>query len=225
MPKNVIRDPGSVGYTASDRNLRFRTMALRGRWHRLEIDGLGGPSYLEIDGLGGPSYYCRDSWPDAVLRLVCVHPWMGFGRYHGRRFGGTRIPSSEAVRSGGREGTQIDQLQGGPRTRAVVPGDRHVGGVDQQVAVVVVVDGRPITAAVGIVAGSGENATCIGCHEDRSTVPGHNFAALAKQRPLPPSNPAPTAQNRSPIRSSSNRSSTASASNATMAPTPTAAST
>jgi len=28
----------------------------------------------------------------------------------------------------------------------------------------------------------GENATCIGCHEDRTTVPGHNYSAMARLR-------------------------------------------
>ena len=37
----------------------------------------------------------------------------------------------------------------------------------------------------------GENATCIGCHEDRTTVPGHDFAAMAKLRPPSTIKPGP----------------------------------
>ena len=37
----------------------------------------------------------------------------------------------------------------------------------------------------------GENATCIGCHENRTTVPGHNFFATAKQRPPSTIKPGP----------------------------------
>jgi NPCBM/NEW2 domain-containing protein/hydrazine synthase alpha subunit-like protein/WD40 repeat protein len=37
----------------------------------------------------------------------------------------------------------------------------------------------------------GENATCIGCHESRSTVPSHHFSAIAKQRPPSTIKPGP----------------------------------
>ena len=37
----------------------------------------------------------------------------------------------------------------------------------------------------------GENATCIGCHENRSTVPSHNFSAIAKRRPPSAIKPGP----------------------------------
>ena len=55
-------------YTAAGRELRFCTMALRGRRSPTSADGLGGPSYktdvgeialsgsANADGLGGPSY-------------------------------------------------------------------------------------------------------------------------------------------------------------------------
>ena len=37
----------------------------------------------------------------------------------------------------------------------------------------------------------GENATCIGCHESRSTVPSHHFSAIAKQQPPSTIKPGP----------------------------------
>ena len=37
----------------------------------------------------------------------------------------------------------------------------------------------------------GENTTCIGCHEGRSTVPSHHFSAMAKSRPASTIKPGP----------------------------------
>ena len=37
----------------------------------------------------------------------------------------------------------------------------------------------------------GENATCIGCHENRTAVPGHDFLAMAKRRPPSAIKPGP----------------------------------